>query len=158
MESLQKKETKAVPDPVLAFTIKAAVRKCRTCRRVAWPRRRRGRPRRRRTPPPPPTHPASVGTPRPLAPGQPKHNLEGTKRTFTSCRGLDRRVRMARATDLHIPGKATAARVASGAGLAPSVGTPRVCSVCSAACTLASSMAALSLLGVNGSLRADERL
>lgn len=63
-------------------------------------------------------------------------------------------------TDLHIPGKATeatAAAVAQPASAAPSVCRHSVCRVCSAACTLASSTAAHSLVGVKGWLQTEDR-
>ena len=62
-------------------------------------------------------------------------------------------------TDLHIPGKATEVTpaLAAARSAAPSVGRPRVCSACSAACTLASSTALHSLEGVNGWLGDPEQ-
>lgn len=59
-------------------------------------------------------------------------------------------------TDLHIPGnatEATAAGVAQPVSAVPSVCRPRVCRVCSAAWTLASSTAVHSLAGVKGWLK-----
>lgn len=156
-------------------------RKCRTHRCGAPPQQRPGSRRRwcKWWGPDPETRPASAVRQQPMTLGSPECNLptQSVVEYYTvglfHMKGLDLCVAawcqtvcklvlyevksgLVLGTDLHIPWnatEATAAVVAQLASAAPSVWRPRVCRVCSAAWTLASSTAAHSLAGVKGWLQ-----